>query len=76
MPTETINAVIKKANLHDVTAFELDELVARFNELHEFRVPRPGQRFEIPLSERTVRRLEEEANRTSESRQAGTARTV
>jgi hypothetical protein len=52
MPTQTINGVIKKANLHDVTPLELIELNTSFNELNEGRVPRPGQVFTVPILDR------------------------
>ena len=52
LPTQTINAVIKLKNRHDVTATELTELMAVFNAVNGEKVPRVGQRFEIPILER------------------------
>lgn len=52
MPGQTINAALKKVNNQDVTAEELARLQLAFNELNGARVPKPGQRFELPVLER------------------------
>lgn len=50
----TIEAVIKKENMHDVTQEELVALLARFNELNKGMVPKLGTIAKIPLLEKYV----------------------
>lgn len=47
--TETIDGVIRLLGRHAYTKEELDSLRKVFNEINETIVPRPGQRFKIPL---------------------------
>ena len=48
MPGMTINAVIRSKNAY-VTGEKLDELVKLFNEANDFKIPRVGQNFKIPV---------------------------
>ncbi len=57
MPTETINGVIKKVNLHNVTAYELETLIVYFNEMNGRQVPKPGRPYQIPILDRVAMEL-------------------
>ena len=50
----TIEAVIKKENMHCVTQEELQALLARFNELNKGIAPKLGTIAKIPLLEKYV----------------------
>lgn len=54
MPTETINGIIKKENLHNVTPFELEMLLSYFNEMNGRQVPKPGRPYAIPILDRVA----------------------
>jgi hypothetical protein len=47
-PSETIEAVIRLKNRHNLTKAELTPLVKLFNELNGRVVPRPGLIYKIP----------------------------
>ncbi len=49
MPGQTIDAVIRLKGRHNLTKEELLPLRARFNELNDSVLPKPGMTLKIPL---------------------------
>ena len=49
MPGQTVQAIIKKMNMHDVTPEELKELVATFTMINGDEVPKAGTSVMIPI---------------------------
>ena len=52
MPGETIEAIIKKVNLHSVDPNELKELMTEFNRINGGHVPKVGMSAKIPVLQR------------------------
>jgi len=49
MPGETIEAILKKVNMHSVDPNELRELMAAYNRINGTKVPKVGQAVKIPI---------------------------
>ena len=52
MPGETIEAVIKKVNMHSVDPNELRALMSEFNRINGSQVPKVGMSAKIPVLQR------------------------
>lgn len=52
LPGQTLYAVVKLYNGHDISAQDLHELMLKYNELNGEEVPRAGQIVMIPLNEK------------------------
>lgn len=49
MPGETIEAIIKKVNMHSVDPNELRVLMQAYNQINGTKVPKVGQAVKIPV---------------------------
>jgi len=49
MPGQTIEAAIKKINMHDVNSAEIVELIKAYNHLNNNEVPKIGITVKIPV---------------------------
>ena len=52
MPGETIEAIIKKVNMHSVDPNELRALMEEFNRLNNGIIPKVGTAVKIPVLQR------------------------
>ena len=52
MPGETIEAIIKKVNMHSVDPNELRALMEEYNRLNNGEIPRVGKSVKIPVLSR------------------------
>lgn len=53
MPGHTIKAVIKQYNGLDISEYDYKILITEFNKVNQNNVPRPGEKFKIPITKRS-----------------------